>query len=312
MNISEIMQTRRWKDIMGYVYGWGAAVVMVGALFKLQHWPYAGLFLTAGLCAEAFIFFLSAFEPSVIPPDWAKVYPQLKEDYISLEEEVVTPVAPRIATPKMSSNQFNELLENADISPELLEKLRKSLTDLTNTASGLSDMTSASEATNSYVKNVKAASESLSSFAVVNNKAGNSVSTSVDKLVDSYENTTDVLVNTGVKIGESYKQLSDKLEENMHKVNHNSENYGGHLDKLNKNLAALNAVYELQLTNSQGQSDISGRYVKDLNELNKAINVTIDQIHQSQEHSRKMNENLEALNSVYGNMLGALNHKSKK
>lgn len=312
MNISEVMQKRGWKNFMGYVYGWGAAVVMVGALFKLQHWPFAGIFLTAGLCAEAFIFFLSAFEPSITMPDWTKVYPQLKEDYVPLEEEIAAPVAPRISAPKMSSNQFNELLANADISPEILEKLRKSLTDLTETASGLADITSASEATNSYVKNVNAASESLSSFAVVNNKAGDSVSTSVGKLVDSYANTTDVLVNTGTKIGESYKQLSDKLEENMHKVDHNSENYGGHLDKLNKNLAALNAVYELQLANSQDQSDISGRYVKDLNELNKAINVTIDQIHQSQEHSRKMNENLEALNSVYGNMLGALNHKPKK
>ena len=60
MNLGEIFKTKRWKTFMGYVYGWGASVVMLGALFKLQHWEYSGLFLTIGLITEAFIFFLSA------------------------------------------------------------------------------------------------------------------------------------------------------------------------------------------------------------------------------------------------------------
>jgi gliding motility-associated protein GldL len=81
MNLGEIFKTKRWKAFMGYVYGWGAAIVMIGALFKLQHWQYAGLLLAIGLLTEAFIFFLSAFEPPLDMPEWSKVYPELREDY---------------------------------------------------------------------------------------------------------------------------------------------------------------------------------------------------------------------------------------
>jgi len=85
MNIGEILKSKRWKVLMGYVYGWGAALVLVGALFKLEHWKYSSVMLTIGLLTEAFIFFLSAFEPPIEQPDWTKVYPELQDDYELLE-----------------------------------------------------------------------------------------------------------------------------------------------------------------------------------------------------------------------------------
>ncbi|MDP4206388.1 MAG: gliding motility protein GldL [Bacteroidota bacterium] len=311
MNSTEFMQTKSWKSFIGYVYGWGASLVIIGALFKLQHWPFAGLFLTLGLCSEAIIFFLSAFEPPIEIPEWSKVYPQLRDDYELLDEDEFYP-APVRPSNKIGNNQFNELLENADISPELLNKLRKSLTDLTNTASGLSDISSAKLATDLYVKNMTAASESVNNFTEVNNNAGDSVRSSVEKLVESYSSTTDVLTNTGKTLGDSYKNLSEKISSNLNKIDSNSKDYSDQLDKLNTNLSALNTAYELQLKDSKDQSELSGKYNKDLDELSKTVNETISHIRQYQEHSRKMNENLEALNSVYGNMLGALNHKPKK
>ena len=69
MNLGELLKTKRWKTFMGYVYGWGAAIVMIGALFKLQHWNYSGYLLAVGLITEAFIFFLSAFEPPLDMPE---------------------------------------------------------------------------------------------------------------------------------------------------------------------------------------------------------------------------------------------------
>ena len=62
---------------MAKLYGWGAAVVILGALFKIQHWPGAGIMLTIGLLTEAFIFFFSAFEKPHEEPDWSLVYPEL-------------------------------------------------------------------------------------------------------------------------------------------------------------------------------------------------------------------------------------------
>ena len=81
MNIAEIVQSSAWKNFMAKLYGIGAAVVIVGALFKIMHWPGAGIMLTAGLATEAVIFFFSAFEPLHEELDWTLVYPELAGMY---------------------------------------------------------------------------------------------------------------------------------------------------------------------------------------------------------------------------------------
>ena len=78
------MESRKFKVIMGYVYGFGAAVVLIGALFKLTHWlpgPVANIMLAIGLGVEALIFILSSFEPPHVEPDWSLVYPELTSMY---------------------------------------------------------------------------------------------------------------------------------------------------------------------------------------------------------------------------------------
>ena len=54
--------SKGWKNLMAKMYGIGAAVVIVGALFKINHYPYASEMLIIGLGTEAIIFFFSAFE----------------------------------------------------------------------------------------------------------------------------------------------------------------------------------------------------------------------------------------------------------
>ena len=127
MAVFEFTHSRRWKSSMNFLYSIGASVVLLGALFKLQHWPYANIILPIGMLTEVVIFFFSAFEPSVEIPDWSKVYPQLKEAYI--EEEFEYPLA---AAPQQ--NSISNILEKAEISPELLAKVKKGLQDLSTTA----------------------------------------------------------------------------------------------------------------------------------------------------------------------------------
>jgi len=76
-NITEVVQGSKYKNFMKYLYGWGASVVLMGALFKLQHWPAAGVMLIVGMSTEAIIFFFSAFEPIVEEVDWSIVYAEL-------------------------------------------------------------------------------------------------------------------------------------------------------------------------------------------------------------------------------------------
>jgi hypothetical protein len=65
MGITEIVQSSGWKSFTAKLYGFGASIVIVGALFKIQHWPGAGVALDRQDCSlKPSSFFFSAFEPS--------------------------------------------------------------------------------------------------------------------------------------------------------------------------------------------------------------------------------------------------------
>ena len=118
-----------YKTIMPKVYGIGAAVVIVGALFKILHLAGANEMLMVGLLTEAVIFFLSAFEPAHPETDWSKVYPELSEDY----ESPAVPTATRISNaPKGESPllKIDEMLKTAKVDQNLLDNLGKGLTNL--------------------------------------------------------------------------------------------------------------------------------------------------------------------------------------
>ena len=81
MGLFSFTHTRRYRQFMAKVYGLGASVVLIGALFKINHYPGADIMLIIGLGTESIIFFFSAFEPPFVEPDWSMVYPELAGMY---------------------------------------------------------------------------------------------------------------------------------------------------------------------------------------------------------------------------------------
>ena len=149
-----------YETIMPKVYGIGAAVVIVGALFKILHLPGANEMLMIGLSVEAGIFFLSAFEPKHAEFDWSKVYPELSEEY----EGPAAQTASRISNRPDGSSpllKIDEMLKTAKVDQNLLDTLGKGLTNLATSASQMNSLSNAAVATNEYAKNVQAASASL-------------------------------------------------------------------------------------------------------------------------------------------------------
>ena len=325
MNIGEILKSKRWKVLMGYVYGWGASLVLIGALFKLQHWNHSGIMLTIGLLTESFIFFISAFEPPLEQPDWTKVYPELQDDYELLEpsEEIQAEL----------KGGFDSLLNSTNISPELLTKIGKSLTDLSNTASGISDISSATLATDVYVRNLNSASESMMAFSEMNTQANTTIHNSIGELVNTYSNTahkisetgenmlgklnessvkfTKQIDDSGSKLVDSYHKLSGTIEKGFKDFEVNSSNYGENLQKLSKNIESLNSNYEKQLKGTSEQIHVSAKFFEDMNQMNQIIASSAQDMKKYKENAEKLNSQLDALNSVYGNMLGAMNYKKK-
>ncbi|MDX1284639.1 MAG: gliding motility protein GldL [Draconibacterium sp.] len=321
MNLGELFKTKRWKTFMGYIYGWGASVVMIGALFKLEHWQYSGLLLTIGLITEAFIFFLSAFEPPLEMPEWSKVYPELKEDYELADFDEFKP----------QKKGLDQLFGSSELTPDLLDKVGKGLNELSTTARGISDISSATLATDMYVKNLGTASDSMNTFAEINNRANDSINKSVETLVDSYSNTatdlassgknvieklnksgedfTNHLTETGRKLTETYNKSSEVISGELENIGTSSKQYAGNLDKLNSNLNTLNSNFEEQLKSSETQFEASKKFSQDLSEMNNILNSSVEELKKYKENAELLNKNLEALNTIYGNMLGAMSYK---
>ncbi len=322
MNIGELIKTKRWKVFMGYVYGWGAAVVMIGALFKLEHFKYSGVLLSIGLITEAVIFFLSAFEPPIEIPDWSKVYPELSEEYeLDTYEQ----------TGKKGKTGFSDLLGSNELTPELLDKVGKGLNNLSNTARGISDITSATLATDMYVKNLSSASESMSNFAEINNKANVTINQSVGSLIDSYSTTaqrlsqsgdeaienmhktgerfSSILAETGKKLAETYQNAGNSVSSEIENIKDSSKLYATNLQKLNSNLNTLNTNFESQLKGTEEQFKASQNFNKDLLAMNHLLASSVDELKRYKENAEQLNKHLESLNTIYGNMLGAMSYK---
>ena len=71
MGLGNITDAKWYKTMMPKLYGWGAALVIIGALFKIEHLPGASIMLILGLDIEAIIFFFSAFEKQPEETDWS-------------------------------------------------------------------------------------------------------------------------------------------------------------------------------------------------------------------------------------------------
>lgn len=304
MRLSEFTSSKSYKKIMGFVYGWGAAVVMVGALFKIQHLPGAGVMLTVGLLVEAAIFFLSAFEPPHEEVDWSLVYPELAgvEENLNISDKKAA-----ITSKKSALEKFDAMIENAEISPDLFEKLGHGLKNLNSTAEKLHDVSDATVATNNYVANFEKASEKVASFADAYGSSAEKLNVQADKLAATYEKSANVVGTSGDQLATTYNKLIENMNKELEMSAGGGKTYNEQLSIMNKNLSALNAVYELQLSGTNQQIEASKAMYNGLDEILTNMKQSAEDTRKYREEISKLSHNLAAMNTIYGNMLAAMN-----
>ena len=149
-------QSKSTKKMFNMAYGIGAAIVIVGALFKIQHWPYGSLILTFGMVVEAIVFFISAFDAVEEDLDWTKVYPELGD--ADGEGAGVN---------GMLSQKLDNLLQEAQVDTELMTNLGNSIKSFHTAAEGLSVASESISSTVKYNKQVELASTQMESLNVL-------------------------------------------------------------------------------------------------------------------------------------------------
>lgn len=287
-------QNRTWKLFMSRLYGWGASLVIIGALFKIMHWPFADVALVVGMGVEAIVFFFSAFESAPEEYDWSLVYPELAglepEERIMRERPMVTGGTQNIT---LSSN-LDKLMEEADIGPELINKLGRGLRNLSDNAARLADLSNATIATNQYIQNMETASKSVLELSQSYKNKAEYLKQDLS-LSEEYNSSLKSAVHSLNDISDSYKETASKAKDNIYAS-----------EEMTKSLTALNTAYELQMKATNNQTDIARRHEEAVGAITDQLNSSAASAQQYKEEMEQLTENIKNLNNVYGNMLSAM------
>lgn len=281
-------ESKKFKTIMKYVYGYGGAIVIIGAMFKIQHWPGATIMLIGGLGIEAIIFMLSAHEPLHEELDWTIAYPELALGHSDDDHSPNELPDSTNASNESVVEQLDNMLAKAKIEPELIKSLGDGMKNLSDNAGKLGDISSASEATNEYVENLKGATSKVGELSNAYDQASSEVSAKAEVL------------------GNAYTKAAASIEE-ISNISRSESNLGDQLDKVSGNLTQLNNLYEMQLEGVSALSKASDDMSSGISNIVSNLQSSVDDTKKYKETMSNLTSNLAALNSVYGNMLSAMN-----
>lgn len=268
-------QSKKYKSFMGAVYGIGAAIVMVGAYFKLTHIQGADLMLALGLGVEALIFFLSAFEPQHLDYAWDNVFVELEEDWDGVQKtQFATSGAGRpAAATDMEEAMLSKMFEKMNVSEETFNKIGKGLDKLAQNAGQMADISNAMAATTNYANAMDRATKSISDFS------------------------------------NAYVQTNQKLSDSLGKLDFSALD-ANTIKKVASSMQSLNSIYELQLQGAEQTSAASKKLTETMNKYMDNLNASSQNAGVLNDQLTQLSARLTALNNVYGGMLSAMNIKA--
>lgn len=264
-----------WYHSKGFNYfrnlwiGVGAGFIIIGALFKIVHWPYANEILIGAMLFESSIFFLQGVLPPHKEYHWEKLYPGL-DDY----NAKLTPLMSEAPVDNVT-NELNKQLNESGVNQNLIKRLGGHLGELGKNLASLTDVTSTTGATSEYSKNAKAAAAALGKVKLAYDKAAN---------------------------------VAGELEV----ATEHTRKYQEQVSAVSKNLAALNAVYELELQDTNNHLKAMNKFYGNLTNAIENLNESVEDTKKYKTQMASLAKNLSSLNSVYGNMLSAMSMGAKR
>jgi gliding motility-associated protein GldL len=279
------------KRFVGAAYSLGASVVIIGAMFKILHLPFAGEMLGVGMTVEAILFALGVLDKPHKEYLWENVYDfdgngknNANNNNIGINAQVNTKDSRAVGL------NYTETINDDDV-----KKLSEGIKNLTATAQQFSSLSNVVGSTEKFVVNINEATEATGKFI---------------KNQDSLNSATGLLTT-------SYQGISSGMEA----VEKNTKLYAGKVEDINKNLSSINSIYEIQLKNIQSQSesitqqtekvrivtDELGLIAGEVQKMKAATNIASVETENYKIGTVKLSKQIADLNQVYGNMLNALN-----
>lgn len=286
------LASEKGKRVLNFCYGWGASIVIIGALFKLLHLPYGNQILFVSMTIEALVFFISAFEKPNNEYHWEEVFPVLKSknpldrpDFSNgpvpgmADEEAASHVQVMMGGHVASGTGSLDSL-GLDVSEEDTKTLSDSIKKLSGAAEQISKMAELTEATQKYLEQLSTMSDNMERFSQVTH---------------SLSDVSDTLLH-------SYKTITD----NSDGINQNSRGYVQQMEMLNRNISGLNTIYEIQLKSISSQIESIEHINGGLNRIREMYDGSVVDSSVFRNETEKMTRQLSELNQVYSRLLQAM------
>ena len=287
------METYQGQKVKNTVVCLGAAVVLLGALFKITHWPGATIMLIVGMLTEAALFAMFAILPPHKDYHWEKFYPGLDvapglehdlegHDFEDGGEDAA------VAAGGSITDQLDQALEEAELGPELIENLGNNLNKLGQGLDSLGNLADVGAASEEFKDKAVGAASALEKTGEQFSEKAMNVANSMENMSSAYENASSAVENLGTYASEI------------------SGSYRDQMSALTNNVNALNEMYELELQSGNSTLKAIGDFRQNINDVMTNLEQSAEDTKQYREQVAQLAKNLTALNNVYGNMLSAM------
>jgi gliding motility-associated protein GldL len=262
------------KYIKNLIIGLGASVVLMGALFKIQHWPGASYMLTAGMITEAVIFAMLGLLPPHSDYYWERFYPGITENpHVEAFKKGIKHVGAHGADAKKPGESglasMDKMMEEAQITPASMKRLGENFSKFGQTVDQMKDITNITASTEAYSKGAREAAEALGQMKTTFQGAAKTMGSFNEAAGDT------------VKFHEQVKVLS-------------------------RNLGTLNQIYEVELQDANNHLKAMNKFYSNLVTASDAMASSAKDATSAKEQIGLLATNLTTLNKVYGNMLSAM------
>ncbi|GHT30561.1 hypothetical protein AGMMS49574_10560 [Bacteroidia bacterium] len=276
--VEMFLSSEKGKRVLNFCYSWGASVVILGAMFKILHLPYGNQMLAAGMITEFFVFFIFGFERPNNDYSWEDVFPVLKSKNPLDRPDFVQPPGSSIhiegdlggadfTSGKGSGVSIGGIAGVGVNMPEGdAQNLSTSIQKLLDAADQIAKMPELTDATQKYLDQLSKISEDM----------------------------------------ERFSSITGSLTDVSNGINRSSQGYVTQMELLNRNVAGLNTIYEVQLRSISSQISSIEHINAGLNRIKELYEGSIVDSSVFHSETEKMAQQLTQLNMVYTRLLQAM------
>ncbi len=266
-SIALFFETKQGKYIKNLIIGLGASVVLLGALFKIQHWNGASIMLTVGMCTEAFIFAMLGLLPPHKDYYWERYYPNLDENPHVEAYRKGGKVDNNLKV--SASRSMDQMLEEAQITPANMKKLGENFQRFGQVVNQVKDIADVTTSTNTYSQSAREAAEALGQMK-----------------------------NTFQGAAQTMQSFNNAAED--------TTRFHEQVQVLSRNLGSLNQIYEVELQDANNHLKAMNKFYSNLVSASDAMASSASDAQAAKDQIALLSKNLTTLNQIYGNMLSAM------